>query len=330
MKINIYYGGRGVLDDPTLYVTKKMENVLKELRVTVEHVNIYEYKNGIATLPNTMKGADGIILASTVEWLGIGGYMTQFLDACWLYGDKDMIRQIYMQPVVMSTTYGEREGMLTLENAWQILGGHTCDGLCGYVDDLNEFETNPEYMKIIEKRTESMYRAVSQKSKELPGSNQAVRQTVLHSQQMDLTPEESEQLSQFVSDDNYVRQQKADIEELSSLYRDMLGVDSDEGEYISDFKGMFNPDPDFRAVYQFEIEGNHNPLTLDVAGKKLTVKYGKADHVNVYARISPGVMDRIVGGRETFQRAFGVGDMTAKGNLRQLNMLDRIFPFSES
>ena len=36
MKINIYYGGRGLLDDPTLYVISRIENVLKELRVKVE------------------------------------------------------------------------------------------------------------------------------------------------------------------------------------------------------------------------------------------------------------------------------------------------------
>ena len=114
MKVNIYYGGRGLLDDPTLYVLNKMEEVLQELRVTVERINIYEHKNEIATLPQTMKDADGIILATTIEWLGIGGYMQQFLDACWLYGDKEKIAGIYMCPVVMSTTYGEREGKLSL------------------------------------------------------------------------------------------------------------------------------------------------------------------------------------------------------------------------
>ena len=31
MKINVYYGGRGLLDDPTLYVLNKMEDVLKVL-----------------------------------------------------------------------------------------------------------------------------------------------------------------------------------------------------------------------------------------------------------------------------------------------------------
>ena len=36
MKVNIYYGGRGLLDDPTLYVIDKMQEVLVELRVTVD------------------------------------------------------------------------------------------------------------------------------------------------------------------------------------------------------------------------------------------------------------------------------------------------------
>ena len=144
MKINIYYGGRGLLDDPTLYVVNKMEDVLKELRVNVERYNIYEHKNEISTLPHTFKEADGIILATTVEWLGIGGYMQQFLDSCWLYGDKELMSELYMQPIVMSTTYGEREGVLALENAWEMLGGQPCSGLCGYVEDLVTFELKEE------------------------------------------------------------------------------------------------------------------------------------------------------------------------------------------
>ena len=42
MKINIYYGGRGLIDDPTLYVINKMQEVLEELRVTVTRYNLYE------------------------------------------------------------------------------------------------------------------------------------------------------------------------------------------------------------------------------------------------------------------------------------------------
>ena len=219
MKVNIYYGGRGVLDDPTLYVINKMQEVLEELRVTVERYNIYEQKNSIVTLPQTIKDADGIILATTVEWLGIGGYMQQFLDACWMYGDKEKISQTYMQPVVMSTTYGEREGEITLANAWEILGGLPCGGLCGYVADLLTFEMNQDYSLIIEKKAENLYRTISQKVKSLPTSNQAVTKTVLRTQDLGLTPQESEQLSKYVSDDTYVKKQKEDIEELANKFK---------------------------------------------------------------------------------------------------------------
>ena len=96
MKINIYYGGRGLMDDPSLYVINKMQDVLEELNVKVERFMLPELKNTITTLPQTLKNADGIILATTVEWYGIGGYLQSFLDACWLYGDKEKISQIYM------------------------------------------------------------------------------------------------------------------------------------------------------------------------------------------------------------------------------------------
>ena len=135
MKINIYYGGRGMIDDPTLVVINKMQEVLEELHVKVERYNLHELKNTIPTLPQTLKDVDGVIFATTVEWHGIGGYMHQFLDACWLYGDKEKISQIYMCPIVMSTTYGEREGKLDLSTAWEILGGLPCSGICGYIAD---------------------------------------------------------------------------------------------------------------------------------------------------------------------------------------------------
>ena len=35
MKINIYYGGRGLMDDPTLYVINKMQEVLEDRKSVV-------------------------------------------------------------------------------------------------------------------------------------------------------------------------------------------------------------------------------------------------------------------------------------------------------
>ena len=329
MKVNIYYGGRGLLDDPTLYVIGKMEEVLKELRVSVERYNIYEHKNSISTLPQTLKDADGIILATTVEWLGIGGYMQQFLDSCWLYGDKEKIKTTYMQPIVMSTTYGEREGELTLSNAWEILGGLPCSGLCGYVDDLVSFEMNHDYSLIIEKKAENLYRTISQKQKSLPTSNQAVTRTILRTQQMDLTPQESEQLSQYVADDSYVKKQKEDIEELASMFKDKLSVQQNDTqtEYITELESHFVPQGDFTANYLFMIEEKKKPLVVEVAGEELNCYYGQQENVDVYAKLTGEVMNNILAGRMTFQRAFMTGEMTAKGNFKTLRTLDQIFIF---
>ena len=48
-KVNIYYGGRGLIEDPTIYVMDKITD-----------------KKGISVLPKTLKEADAVILAASV------------------------------------------------------------------------------------------------------------------------------------------------------------------------------------------------------------------------------------------------------------------------
>ena len=38
MRIHIYYGGRGIVDDPTIYVINKIQEVLEELHTIVKKV----------------------------------------------------------------------------------------------------------------------------------------------------------------------------------------------------------------------------------------------------------------------------------------------------
>ena len=45
MNVNIYYGGRGLVDDPTITVLNKITDVLNELRLNVEKYNLFEMKN---------------------------------------------------------------------------------------------------------------------------------------------------------------------------------------------------------------------------------------------------------------------------------------------
>ncbi len=331
MKVNIYYGGRGLVDDPTIFVINRMEQVLKELNVEVERFNLYQLKNTIPTLPQTLKEADGIIMATTIEWYGIGGYMQQFLDACWLYGDKEKISKIYMCPVVMSTTYGEREGKLQLANAWEILGGLPCSGICGYITDTVSFEMNEEYVRLIEKKAENLYRTINQKVVSFPASNQVVKQRVSQTKDIDLTPQETEQLSQYVADDSYVQKQKEDIQELTSLFREKLEkADTEENAAVLEsFKKYFHPQPGFRANYCFRIEGKKKKLVVEVMNAQLKCYYGEPEQMDMDIQIKEKVFDEIINGRMTFQRAFMAGDMKMKGDFKILRTLDQIFVFMD-
>lgn len=330
MKINIYYGGRGIMNDPTLYVIDKMQEVLKELNVGVQRFNLYEQKNSIPTLPQTLKDADGIILATTVEWYGIGGFMQQFLDACWLYGDKEKIAKIYMCPIVMATTYGEREGKLNLATAWEILGGLPCSGICGYITDPMQLESNKEYITIIEKKAENMYRTINQKLSSFPASNQAVKQMVSSTQNIVMTPQESEQLSKYVSDDKYVQTQKSDILELTSLYKEMMEESKTAPEeFLEMFKKHFSPVAGESASYSIFVEGKPEAIYLSVNGPAVTAVYEKNPEADVELRMSKDIFQDIIGGRISFQRAFMAGSVKVKGDFKQLRMMDQIFVFGE-
>lgn len=328
MKVNIYYGGRGMMDDPALYVINKMQEVLEELNVKVERFMLNELKNSITTLPQTLKDADGIVLATTVEWYGIGGYMQQFLDACWLYGDKEKIAKIYMCPVVMSTTYGEREGKMHLATAWEILGGLPCSGICGYMTNLSELENNDDYRLLIEKKAENVYRSIKQKAVNLPCSHQAVQQKVSISPNIDLTPQETEQLSQYAADDSYVQRQKEDIQELANMFRGMMNQENKESDnYLSKFEKNFRPAAGFKAVYKISVEGTGQVLGLQINGKDLKCHTEWNDRADVEAQITEEAMNEIMAGRMTFQRAFMGGDMKMKGDFKILRTLDDVFVF---
>ena len=332
MRIHIYYGGRGLIEDSTLYVLSKLTEVMEELRIEVKRYNLYECKNEIAVLANTVKEADGIILAASLEWYGIGGYLQQFLDSCWLYADKAKLSKTYMMPVVISTTYGEKEAEHTLIKAWELLGGLLCPGITAYVEQQTEFETNPEYVKIIEKKAEDLYRTIKHKPKTLPSSVAALKQNMVKASPMELTPQESEQLSKYVSDDTYVKKQKEDIEELSQLFREMM--DKGEGkdpaqEFLHNLRENFvAPKEDVKAVFEIRMTDTGKTLVVEVNKDRMKCYYGECEYSDVIATTTRAVINRLVTGRTTFQGAFMAGDLTAKGDFKTLRMFDQLFRFT--
>lgn len=327
MKINIYYGGRGLIEDSTIYVINKITEVLEELRVEVRRYNLYEDKQGISTLPRTLKDCDGIILAANIEWLGIGGFLQQFLDACWLYADKEKIKTTYMMPVVISNVYGEREQELYLLHAWELLGGVTTPGICAYVSNHAVFETSPQYSLLIEKAAEALYRTINQRPMCFPNSMNDLQDAMLKRRPIDLTPQETEQLSMYASDDTYVKKQKEDIEELTQMFKELLGDDTSSEEFIATLKSHFTPLDDFHASYAITLENANRTLVVEINNEKLSCYYGQKEDADVSARTTHEVMEDIVGGRMTFQRAFMSGLLTAKGNFKTLRTFDTVFQF---
>ena len=65
-----------------------------------------------------------------------------------------------------------------------------------------------------------------------------------------------------MSDDTYVKQQKEDIEELATMFKDMLGqqASTDDMPYIKELEAHFIPLREFKACYSFNIEGIKNPF----------------------------------------------------------------------
>lgn len=331
MVINIYYGGRGVIDDPTKPVIERMQKVLEELRVSVVLYNLYEYKNTIPTLSQTVKDADGIILASTVEWFGMGGYMLQFLDACWQFGDKSRISEIYMMPVVIAKTYGERQVLADLSNAWETLGGRVLTGLSGYIDNPLDLEVNPDYIAIVETLAEKLYRGVNQREKVFPSSKKSLTERVGTPNPLDLSVPEAEQLSKYVSDENYVKTQKEDIQELAVHFKGMLMSEDagSEEEYIDEIRKAFKPSPDVSGTFVVKIDEKKNDLIIEVSGPKIDVRYDKSSGGDIVMSMKRNVMEDIVSGRMSFQRAFMSGAMASmKGDFSLLAGIDKVLSFA--
>ena len=329
MRVSIYYGGRGLIDDPTIFVIERITKVLDELQVSVDRYNLFEQKSSIMVMPKTLKGADAVILAASVEWFGIGGFLQQFLDACWLYGDKEKIEKLYMAPVVMSTTYGEKEGELDLINAWLSLGGITCAGISGYAPEASELENNKQYRKLIETTAENIYRAVNKHAYSLPTSNGVVRQVSYRTLNTSYTQQETEQLSEYASDDRYVEKQKEDIRELTDFFKGKLDGGQDENHIPELFQAHFHPQDHADLKYKIVFKDGGKSLTIRVEDKDLVIGYGEAVYPDFELTMEKKVLGEITSGRKTFQGAFMEGAALTRGDFGNLRLLDKMFPFMD-
>ena len=86
--------------------------------------------------------------------------------------------------------------------------------------------------------------------------------------------------------------------------------------FVKELESHFVSTEDFAASYSFIIEGIKKPLYVAIENGELEIHYGQEEKIDVVAKLSRDVLQSIIDGRMTFQRAFMTGEMTAKGNFK--------------
>ena len=135
-----------------------------------------------------------------------------------------------------------------------------------------------------------------------------------------------------MADDGYVKKQKEDIEELAAMFKQMLGDEEEapeppsvyEDDIIEGFYENFHPETGFAASYVIIVPDMGKNLVIHV-GKVLQCEYGADVEADVKLKASSTMLRNILAGKNSFQKGFMSGEITAKGNFKTLRMLDQIF-----
>ena len=134
----------------------------------------------------------------------------------------------------------------------------------------------------------------------------------------------------YVSDDSYVKQQKEDIQELAQLFKGMLGENEEEEtkeEFLSDLQEHFKGQSGISASYCLNLADENKNLIVEVKEEQLDCYYGEKKDVDVLVRLSKSILEDIIKGDMTLQRAFMSGEVTAKGDFKTLRNFDTFFRF---
>ena len=116
------------------------------------------------------------------------------------------------------------------------------------------------------------------------------------------------------------------------MFKQMLGDEEEtpelpsvyEDDIIEGFYENFHPETGFAASYVIIVPDMGKNLVIHV-GKVLQCEYGADVEADVKLKASSTMLRNILAGKNSFQKGFMSGEITAKGNFKTLRMLDQIF-----
>lgn len=336
MKILVVYGGLGLVDDPTLIAIERIKNVLNELHVEIEYIELYKKNHNISDIITNVETMDGIVLATTVEWIGIGGLMQTFLDECWQNTSGTEFKDKYLLSVVFSRNSEERDALNYLIKAWDILGGLEGINICCNMNNSVSLETNDELIEAIDKKIEDYYRIIHQKRPTLPISRCKNRHSNVFKEVYDQTLQDSTNdhvTKQIIDFDDYIDVQKQDIEELANLFKQKLLDDtpSSNDERISKLERAYiGTEKELNYIYKIIVRHQHNLeeyIIIRIKEGQIECSLGDVSQVDTTLSMDEDILGNILNGKLTVGRAFMTGQITAKGNLTLIYEFDRLFKF---
>ncbi len=340
LKAIVIYGGDGYADDPTLVALDRIGNVLSELNTRIIRLDLYKDNYNIQDFFTELEGTQAVVIATTVEWFGIGGHLQMFLDKCWKYGNKRLFNDVFLFGVVISKQGYERDTYHHLIKSWELLGGVEASSLCANIKRSIDLETNHALLNAIDKRTEEFYRIAHQQRAIFPTSireNKVFIEVQVENKQphegyFDEPQTHVESQETFIPNyDAYIEKQQKDIEDISHLFKQKLnhithGAPRKEPQIFNEsFLGSKEP---LSCKIQWNInDKNSKNFVMDIKTKKINTSFGNVDDHTIVINLEDAILQKIIEGKMTIQRAFMTGEIKAKGDFTVLYRLDALFKF---
>lgn len=316
--ITIVYGGLSIEDNPTKLACERIAEVFTELGLTVVSYDLITQDK--EKVLESLRQSAGVVLATTVEWFGIGYVMQQFLDECYLVKRDGMFDEIPLFSIVFSRNKMEKEASDYLNSAWQMLGGWKGVEVYGSFSNRYELLTNGEALTFIEKKAEQFYRYGLQQSYQLPHSLSG--ESSFKERSIPLEKEEQAKESAEMSDHkkNVValsEKLKAKLEEKTKAIA--IGLTDLLAER---YKGY----TDKEYLVQFQMgsgEGENIAALFKPSG--IYCYYGQEEDAVLTVNIDEELLRQILAQKISFRRAFMTGKLSVKGELNLLYKLDEFF-----
>lgn len=321
-KITLVYGSASSADNPTDFACRRIREVMEELGLQVEAWRLTDH--AFEDILDSVTTSAGVVLATTVEWFGIGFFMQRFLDQCHQVQREGMFDGIPLLSVVFSREAYEKEAGDYLTTAWQLLGGWQGVDIYGCYPDVASLSADLDAMQWLEKKVEQFFRYGLSQNAQPPRS--AFNRKGTHEVKTPVPQPLEETVAE--PEDEQTRRQKENIVALSGKLKAKLEEKTKVGnlEFPEWFSQKYKGNADREYLIQLLLTDQAQKNTaLLIKTNGIHGYYGVESDPLLTITLEEAVLRQILEGRVSFRRAFMTGKLSAKGELNLLYKMDELF-----